>query len=133
MNDVSLFRLYALRAAYQLIAVGLGVTVWPGVIHHARPWELMQGVVSCVLAAVALLAALGLRYPLQMLPVLFFEMLWKSIWLIVVAWPLWSAGRMDANTLETVNACLMGVIFPFVIPWRYVWANYVAKRADRWR
>ena len=133
MNDVSLIRLYVLRASYLLIAVGLGITVWPGVIHHNKPWELMQGVVSCVLAAVAVLAAVGLRYPLQMLPLLFFEILWKAIWLLVVAAPLWSAQRMDASTLETADACLMGVIFPFVIPWRYVWASYVTKPADRFR
>lgn len=93
----------------------------------------MQGVVNCVLAAVSLLALLGLRYPLQMLPLLFFEMVWKSIWLIVVAMPLWSAQQMDANTWETAVACLMGVIFPIVIPWRYVFANYFRKAGDRWR
>ena len=85
MNEVSLVRLYALRATYLLIVVGLGIEIWPGIIHHEKPWELMQGVVNCVLAAVSLLALLGLRYPLQMLPLLFFEMVWKSIWLIVVA------------------------------------------------
>ena len=69
-----------------------------------------------------------------MLPLLFFELVWKSIWLIVVALPLWSARQpMDAKTSETVLACLMGVIFPIVIPWRYVFSNYVMKRGDRWR
>jgi hypothetical protein len=133
MTQVSLIRLYALRASYLLIVVGLGITVWPGLIHHDKPWGLMFGVVQCVLAAVSLLALLGLRYPLQMLPLLFFELVWKSIWLLVVAVPLWSAHSMDANTAETAFACLMGVIFPIVIPWRFVIANYVAKPEDRWR
>src|SRR5450432_146192 len=87
VTQVSLLRLYALRATYLLLIVGLGIDVWPGIIHHDKPWGLMLGVVQCVLAAVSLLALLGLRYPLQMLPLLFFEMLWKSIWLIVVAVP----------------------------------------------
>lgn len=133
MNEVPLVRLYALRATYLLIVVGLGIEIWPGIIHHEKPWELTQGVVNCVLAAVSLLALLGLRYPLQMLPLFFFEMVWKSIWLIVVAIPLWSAQQMDANTWETAVACLMGVIFPIVIPWRYVFANYFRKPGDRWR
>ena len=68
MNPVSLIRLYALRATYLLIAVGLGITVWPGLLHHEHPWPLMYGVVQCVLAAVSLLALLGLRYPMQMMP-----------------------------------------------------------------
>ena len=131
MTDVPLWRLYLLRTTYLIVATGLGVEVWPGIVHHVRPWQLMQGVVSCVLGAVGLLAVLGLRYPLQMIPLLLFELAWKSIWLGVVALPLWSAGTMDADTWDTASACLMGVIFPVAIPWRYVVANYVLKRGDR--
>jgi len=73
MNEVSLFRLYLLRALYLLIIVGHGIVVWPGVIHHEKPWELMQGVVACMLVAFSALSVLGLRYPLQMLPLLLWE------------------------------------------------------------
>jgi hypothetical protein len=133
MTQLSLFRLYALRAAYLLIAVGLGVTIWPQMLHHDMPWPRMEGVVCCVLTAVSLLALVGLRYPVQMLPLLMFELVWKSIWLLVVAVPLWIAQHMDAATWATASACLMGVIFPFVMPWRYVFANYARKGGDRWR
>jgi uncharacterized membrane protein len=132
MTQVSLWRLYALRATYLFVAVGLGVEIWPGIIYHYRPWELMQGVVCCVLAAVSVLAVMGLRYPLQMLPLLLFELIWKSIWLAVVAVPLWLTHQMDAQTWSTAAACLLGVIFPFVIPWRHVFENYLMKRGDRW-
>jgi hypothetical protein len=133
MTDVSLFRLYALRAAYLLIVVGLGIEIWPGILHHDKPWELMQGVASCVLAAVSVLAMLGLRYPLRMLPLLFFELAWKTIWLLVVALPLWSAGQMDEGTVGTVFACAMGAVFLVVMPWRYVVATHVMRPGDRWR
>jgi hypothetical protein len=132
-DTVSLWRLYALRGGYLLLVVGLGLMIWPGMIHHARPWTLMQGVVHCMLAAISVLAIVGLRYPLRMLPLLFFELAWKAIWLIVVALPLWSAHQMDADTVETANDCLMAVIFVIVIPWPYVLANYVMKPGDRWR
>jgi hypothetical protein len=133
MTQVSLLRLYALRAGYLLLVVGLGSMIWPGIIDHEKPWTLMQGVVQAMLAAMSALAVLGLRYPLQMLPLLFFEVAWKLIWLIVVAFPLWSANQMDANTFETAIECLMVVIFLIVIPWPYVFANYVMKPGDRWR
>lgn len=133
MNDLSLFRLYLLRALYLLVVVGLGIVVWPGVIHREQPWELMEGVVACMLAAFSALSILGLRYPVQMLPLLLWELAWKSIWLLVVALPLWQAGQMDASTWATASACLMGVIIPFIIPWRHVWAHYGVKRAERWR
>lgn len=132
MSEVSTFRLYLLRATYLLIFVGLSVEIWPGLLH-AKEWDLMRGVVSSVLAAVSILAAVGIRYPLAMLPLLLFELIWKSIWLIAVALPLWSAGQLNGQTWETVKACLMGVVIaPLVIPWRYVVANYVKKPGDRW-
>jgi hypothetical protein len=134
MSEVSTFRLYLLRATYLLIVVGLGSDIWPGMIHHAKPWDLMHGVAMSLLAAISVLAILGIRYPLQMLPLLLFELLWKSIWLIAIALPLWSAHQLDAETMETVQACLMGIVlFPIVIPWPYVLANYVRKPGDRWK
>lgn len=45
-----------------------------------------------------------------------------------------AAGQLDADSSETLKACLMGVVlFPIVIPWRYVLDNYVRQPADRWR
>jgi hypothetical protein len=133
-TEVSLFRLYVMRATYLLIAVGLGLEIWPGIIHHAKPWSVMYGVACCLLGTVSALAVVGVRYPLQMLPLLLFELVWKSIWLLAIALPLWSTHQIDADIWETVKACLMGIILlPLVIPWRYVLANYVKKSGDRWR
>ena len=131
-TDVSVVRLYLLRAGYLLLVVGLGSQVWPAIIHHAGPWDLMHGVASCLLASIATLAVMGLRYPLRMLPLLFFEMLWKAIWLSAIAYPLWTAHKVDADTMDTVNACLIAVVFPIVIPWRYVITTFVKAPGDRW-
>ena len=133
MKEVSILRLYLMRAMYLLISVGLGFTIWPQILHHPTPWSLWHGVGCSLLGAVSILALLGIRYPLKMLPVFFFELIWKSIWLLAVALPLWTSNQMDADNLETAQNCLMAVIIPFVIPWRYVWVNYVKMRGDRWR
>lgn len=133
MHEVSLFRLYLLRAVYLIIAVGLGLVIWPTIIHHSKPWELMGGVVNCTLGAFGLLCALGVRYPLQMLPILFWEMIWKFMWLFLVARPLWLTGQMDEETWGVATACLVVLIIPPAIPWRYVYHHYIAKSADRWR
>ena len=132
MSDVSTFRLYLMRATYLLVLVGLGITVWPGIIQHAIAGDPKPGATPSLLAGVAVVAALGIRYPLQMLPLFFFELIWKSIWLGVVAYPAWAADRMDAGTTATAFACLMGVVFLVVIPWPYVFATYVARPGDRW-
>lgn len=133
ITEVSTLRLYAMRATYLLIVVGLGFEIWPGLIHHEKAWSLWRGVGTSLLAGVSVLAVLGIRYPLQMLPVLLFELVWKSIWLIAIALPLWSANQLDADTWETIYACLMGIVLtPIVIPWPYVLASYVTKPGDRW-
>jgi hypothetical protein len=132
VNEIATFRLYLLRIAYLLLVVGLGSEIWPVILNHTKTWELMHGVVVCMLGALSLLAVLGLRYPLQMLPLLFFELTWKAIWLLRVALPLWSTHRMNADFADTANQCLMAVIFLVLIPWDYVFANYVSKAGSPW-
>ena len=85
-REIALWRIYLLRAGYLLIAVGMGMQKIPAFLHH-RPWELMHGVVNSMLLALVLLAVLGLRYPLKMLPLLFWEIAWKAKWLLAVALP----------------------------------------------
>jgi hypothetical protein len=131
--QVSLFRLYTLRVAYFIMAAGLGVFVWPTVIHHSNVFAATHGVQVALLAGLGLTAALGLRYPLQMLPVLLFELTWKAIYLLAFALPLWSAHQIDAATAEDIKAVLMVVIFIPLIPWRYVFTHYLLKPGDRWK
>jgi hypothetical protein len=96
--ELSLLRLYLLRAGYLLLVVGLGLSVWPPLLHRA-PWALTlcpwNGVGNSLLVALSLLAILGLRYPLKMLPLLLFEMTWKAIWLSAVALPVWLTGHQS--------------------------------------
>lgn len=133
MTGVSTFRLYLLRAAYLLLVVGLGLQIWPGILNPPDNLDHMRGVVRSLLGAVALLAVLGLRHPLRMLPLLFFEIAWKAIWVVAFGLPLWSADGLDAGTRETLYSCLMGlVLFPLAIPWGYVHANYIRAPGERW-
>ena len=86
-----------------------------------------------MLGAVALLAVLWIRYPLKMLPLLFFEFVWKSIWVFAFGLPLLLSGGLDPNTTETLTACLMGVaLVPLVMPWGYVLKHYLKAPGARW-
>jgi hypothetical protein len=133
MQELSTARLYALRGCYLLMVVGLGATIWPLLLDPARVPDHMRGIVWSVLAAVSLLALLGIRYPLKMLPLLFFELTWKSLWLLLVALPLWRSGQLDPGTAESVRDCVLAVIFLAVIPWRYVVRHYLRAPGDPWR
>lgn len=132
-NEVSLVRLYVLRALYLFIVVGLGTQIWPSILNPDRHWDLLQGIVTCVLASFWFLCLLGLRYPLKMLPVLFWELIWKTLWLGIVALPQWLAGHIDASIVPNLYACSLVVLVYIAMPWSYVFAHYVKAPGDRWR
>src|SRR5260370_28844979 len=121
---LSLLRLYTLRVAYFVMAAGLGVYVWPTVIHHTNDVAAAQGIQFALLGGLGLTAALGLRYPVQMLPVLLFELTWKAIYLVAFAFPLWSAHQITDAVAEDIRAVLMVVIFIPLIPSPYVFSQY---------
>jgi hypothetical protein len=132
MTEVSTLRLHFLRANYALIAFAMGSMIWPAILTGSGDWTLMPGVVKCMLGGLSLLALLGIRYPLKMLPLLFWEMAWKTIWLLAVALPHWLAGTMDAATAQTVFETGLVVIVFAAIPWRYVFDQFGRAKGDRW-
>jgi hypothetical protein len=74
-------------------------------------------------AALAGLSALGIRYPLAMLPVIFMQLFYVYV-------PLRAAGRSSDLTQGLLIAIVLDMI---VIPWPYVFAHYIKKPGDRWR
>ena len=81
------------------------------------------------LAALAGLFLLGIFYPLRMLPVLVYELLWKSIWLLGIALPLWFSNQFDPDTRRMFYQSVGVVILIPIIPWRYLFR----RPADPWR
>jgi hypothetical protein len=103
------------------------------VIHHTSQFAIVHGAQVAMLAGLGAIAALGLRYPLQMLPVLLFEVTWKAIYLLAFAYPVWSAHQVTPAMAEDIKAVSMVVILLPLIPWRYVFNHYLVKRGDRWK
>jgi hypothetical protein len=130
-EEVSLVRLYVLRATYLLLVIGLGGMIVPDVVSHP---VISRGVIPSLLGAVWVLAFVGLKYPLEMLPLLMFEFAWKSIWMVAYGLPQWSAGQLPPTFSEDSFAIGLGVILmPLVIPWGYVYRHYVKQSGARWR
>ena len=132
MTEVSPLRLLVMRLMYLFMAVGLGLVIWPFIVSHDPGVARMTGVAWALLGTIGLLALLGLRYPLRMLPLLLFELIWKAIWLIAFAAPRWFAGSLDEGMRTTMFETSLGAVLILVIPWRYVWANYVVAPGTRW-
>ena len=133
MKDVSIFRLYVLRVMYLFVVVGLGAFLWPEFLSSGRHWTIAQGEVSCMLGAFSLLCLLGLRYPVQMLPVLLWEVVWKTLWLILVPLPQWRAGHVDEALKPTIFAISLVVIVYLAVPWPFVFQRYFRAPGEPWR
>jgi len=131
-DAVSLWRLYVLRACYAILAVGEGSIQLPLFLHHAH-WTLNSGVAHSFLLALALLSIVGIRYPLRMLPLLVYELLWKAIWLCGIALPLWIVNQIDADTRQSFFEIAPVIILIPLLPWSYIFSNYLKKSGDRWR
>lgn len=133
MNGIALWRVNLLRAGYLLIALGLGLVVWPSILNPAKSWEPAHGVIAAMLAALSLLSLLGVRSPLRMLPILLWEIGWKIFWLTRVALPLWLGGRLDGEALGTAIECAVVLVVIAVVPWDHVLRTYIVGTGEPWR
>jgi hypothetical protein len=130
-REVSLLRLYVMRLMYLVMALGIGALVLPTLLNHGAGTE---GLETCLLGGIGLLAILGLRYPLQMLPLLMFELVWKTMWVLDFGLPKLWTNHLTADFAQDLKGTMVGVILmPLVIPWGYVWRHYVRRAGDRWK
>ncbi len=133
LSIVSTFRLYLLRAMYAFMFVGLAFTRWPEILNPPPGLSNAGTVVGMFLGALSLLAVLGIRYPLKMLPLLFFELLWKVMWVLGWGLPLWSTQQLAPDSEQTLISALVGVVLvPLAVPWGYVFNQYVRAPGDQW-
>lgn len=129
-REVSLARLYAIRALALLAIYGL-YPVIQGIIVHAAG---ERGVQKAMIGTLWVLAFLVFRYPLKFLPVLLFELAWKIVWLLGFGLPQWRAGIGPPTLAEDLwSIGAFPLVCALVIPWGYVWRHYVKAPAERWR
>jgi hypothetical protein len=118
-----MFRLNLLRFGYLFMGLGLAIVKWP-LLPTAHTLPLYQGVTLCLLTAMSLLAFAGLRHPMRFLPVLLLEVLWKVLWLGLVALPRALTGTLDAATREVLVNCAFVVVIVAAVPWPVVHRSY---------
>ena len=132
-QELTARRMNVMRLGYALMGVGLALVKWPIVVQDVRSLPVMEGVVACLLTGMSLLALLGLRYPLRMLPILLFEVAWKVIWVGTVAIPHLIANDLSTEARDVLINCSFIVVVVAVIPWRYTWQRYARTPGDAWR
>jgi hypothetical protein len=82
-----------------------------------------------VWGAFACFGLLGMFRTVRMIPLLLFEVTYKAFWLGLVAYPLWSEGKLAGSPAEGLTHAFLWVILPIVaIPWPYVFRTYLMGR-----
>jgi len=129
-KEVSTTRLYLMRAMYLLNFLMLGFDVWSKILYPGGEWDPIKGAAYSLWAALSLLSVLGLRYPLQLLPLLLFQFTYKVIWLLGIGVPQWDT----LGLMEITQTMIYGVALDLVvIPWPYVITHYAVKGGERWK
>ncbi|HVR91680.1 MAG TPA: hypothetical protein VHG29_11390 [Novosphingobium sp.] len=101
-------RMYVIRAACLVFFIALGSSAVPDLIW---PDPMARGMISGILGGLWVMLAIGIRYPLKMMPIFLFEFVWKMIWLLAFGRPQWLAGTGSPRLSED----LIGIgLFPFV-------------------
>jgi hypothetical protein len=120
--------IYLLRVLYFLMFAFVGLQTWSTIINHQGAWDHTRAVAFCVWAAYPTLSIFGLINPLRWLPIVIFMIFYKSLWVIVVAYPLWRAGALAGSPAdEMAHIFIWAPVLAIVVPWVYVFKNYVLR------
>ena len=125
-DGVRRINVYLLRVLYLLMATLLAKDVWTYIIAHQGPWNSDEAMAFSVWAGFSTLAILGVFHPVKMIPILLLEIFYKSLWLILVAYPLWQARKLAGSPAAGETYVFLPVIVVIlIIPWGYVFRTYV--------
>jgi hypothetical protein len=118
--------IYLLRILYFLMLVFISSEAWTTIIGHQGPWDHVKAVAWCAWAAYTTLSIFGLINPLRWLPIVIFMIFYKTLWLIVVAYPLWSAGTLAGSPADEMAHVFVAAPFlTVIIPWKYFFQRFI--------
>jgi len=120
-------QIYLMRLGFLLVIVLVGNIAWSNILTHEGDWDALQAVALSMWAGCSVLSVFGLINPLRWIPLVLFEIAYKSIWLVVVAYPMWSTGQLAGSRAEGIALSFLPVILPILaMPWGYVLRTYVS-------
>ena len=118
--------IYLLRLLFLLVVVFVASDSWSAILKHEGQWDHVKAAAVCMWASYSVLSIFGLINPLRWLPIVMFEIFYKIIWLVIVAYPLWSTNQLAGSPAEGMTHAFVWVILPIVaMPWAYAFRTYV--------
>ncbi|WP_212003848.1 hypothetical protein [Chitinophaga sp. HK235] len=125
-EGVPRINIYLLRLLFILMFVFLGKDSWTYIFTFKGTWDPINAMAWCIWASYSVLSVLGIIHPLKMLPIVMLEICYKVLWLILVAYPLWSANQLAGSPAEGMTYVFLPVVLPILaMPWRYAFKKYV--------
>ena len=123
-------QIWGLRVFYLLMLVFVTPTAWRVLATQGGSLDPLEAVAWAVWATYPALAFFGLLKPLRWLPIMFFTVGYKAIWLAFVAVPLWRDGTMEGASAQPIAESFLALpLMVLVIPWAYAWRTYGISRA----
>jgi hypothetical protein len=128
-EGVPRINIYAMRLLYALMFVFLSYDSWTYIITHTGTWEVTDAVAWCVWLAYGAISWIGVIRPLKMLPIVLLEIVYKTAWLFVVAYPLWKKNELAGSPAAYTSSVFIFVILPVLfMPWRYFFRTCILGR-----
>lgn len=128
-DGVPLINIYLLRLLFTLMFLFLTYDSWAHILHHTGPWDPANSAAWFMWGSCSVIAVIGIRRPLRMLPIVLFEIVYKTAWLIVIALPLYQRNELTGTPAEGMADNFMLVILPIVaMPWRYFFRTYIVDK-----
>lgn len=125
-EGVPRINIYLLRLLFTLMFVFLTYDSWSYILSHTGPWNNAHAAAWCMWGSYSVISFIGIVRPLKMLPIVLFEIIYKTTWLVVVAYPLWIKNELVGSPAEEMTNVFVWVVFPIVaMPWKYFFKQYI--------
>jgi hypothetical protein len=125
-EGVRRINIYCLRILFALMFFFLSYDAWSHISNHTGTWRVTDAVAWSVWGGYGMISWIGVLRPLKMLPIILLEIVYKTIWLMVVAYPLWKTDTLAGSPAEYTATVFIFVAIPIVImPWGYFFRTHI--------
>lgn len=125
-EGVPRINIYLLRVLFTLMFVFLTYDSWSHIINHKGPWEVANTAAWCMWGSYSVISFIGILRPLKMLPIILFEIIYKTTMLIIVSYPLYVKNELIGSPAEGMTRMFVWVVFSIIImPWGYFFRNFI--------
>ena len=125
-DGVPRINIYLLRILFNLMFLFVTYDSWTHIFNHTGPWDNVNAAAWCMWGSYSVISFIGILRPLKMLPIVLFEIVYKTVWLAVVAYPLWVKNELIGSPAEGMTRVFLWVVLPILaMPWRYFFLTYI--------